>query len=196
MTDQEKRDLSEHIAVLAEAAGIATELLWDTAKRCPVMHDQQMAVEDYAIDCTDDWIDDWGWQIQALCLSCITNDAELMEPFSMYHTSYHLYDGARKIREEHTHDVAWHPEWRIGRVAKDFTDPTNLLPVVKAWITMQPDDEGWTYQIAWCDGQAVGNLYELVDQDWGRHYDGDDVESEWVSLALALAEALEKEETI
>ena len=196
MTDQDKRDLSERIAVAAEAAGLPAELLWDTAKRCPVMHDQQMAVEDYAIDCTDDWIDDWGWQIQALCLSCITNDAELMEPFSMYHTSYHLYDGARKIREEHNHDVAWHPEWRIGRVAKDFTDPTNLLPVVKAWIALQPDDEVWTYQVAWCKGQPSGNLYELVDQDWGRFYDGDDAESEWVSLALALAKALEKGETI
>lgn len=88
------------------------------------------------------------------------------------------------------------PCWICGevlpRVSRDFTDPAYLLPLVKAWIEQQPDDEGWTYQVAWCVGQAVGNLYEVVDQDWGRHYDGDDAESEWVALALALAEALEK----
>jgi len=85
-----------------------------------------------------------------------------------------------------------HPDGFMRRMPKDLTDPTSLLPLVKAWIEQQPDDEGWTYQVAWCKGSAVGNLYELFDQDWGRHYDGVDEESEWVALALAFAEALEK----
>ncbi len=197
MTDQDKRDLSERIALSAEAAGIATELLWDTAKRCPVMHDQQMAVEDYAIDCTDDWIDDWGWQIQALCLSCITNDAELMEPFSMYHTSYHLYDGARKIREEHTHDVAWHPEWRIGRVAKDLTDPANLLTVVEAWRQQRPL-RSWR-MTSRLDAEIKCNAYAGVSEVPDGFIKVETLRNgstPWEALALAFAEALEKEETL
>lgn len=87
----------------------------------------------------------------------------------------------------------WHPEWRISHQARDMTDPAVLVSLVKEWIRQQPEEEGWTYQVAWCDGQAVGNLYEVVDQDWGRHYDGADSDSEWTSLAQAFVKALEVE---
>lgn len=93
--------------------------------------------------------------------------------------------------EAHRDDPTFHPEWRIGKQAKDLTAPENLLPLVKAWIGQQPDDESWTYQVAWRKGQAVGNLYDICAQAWGRYYGGDDAENEWVALAQAFAEALE-----
>ena len=182
MTDTERRALSERIATLAEQAGLPSELVWEAAETCPQGHsnrdiecgDIELTTGDLCREC---WREKWRDPRLDACQTDAEIDAVVDEEWA----AYDQFD-----------DPAFHPEWRIGREAKDFTDPTNLLPVVKAWITMQPDDEGWTYQVAWCVGQAVGNLYEVVDQDWGRHYDGDDAESEWVALALAFAEALEK----
>lgn len=39
MTDQEKQELSEKIATLAEQAGITSALLWEAAETCPQGHD-------------------------------------------------------------------------------------------------------------------------------------------------------------
>ncbi len=72
----------------------------------------------------------------------------------------------------------------------DFTGHLYLIPAVKAWIERQPHDEGWTYEIAWCEGQGVANIYELIDQDWGRHYSADDTADEMVALAQAFQKAL------
>ncbi len=164
MTDTERRALSERIAILAEHAGLSAELLWEAAETCPQGHENEDGI------------------IGEICYMCTVDENIIPDS----------YWPASRAYRAHEWRTDWHPEWRIGKQAKDLTDPSNLLPLVKAWIGQQPDDEGWTYQIAWCDGQAVGNLYEVVDQDWGRHYDGDDAESEWVALALAFAEALEK----
>ncbi len=84
---------------------------------------------------------------------------------------------------------------RHSRLPLDLTDPAYLLPLVKEWLRRKPEEEGWTYQVAWCDGQAVGNIYELVNRAWGRHYHGADKDSEWVSLAIAFEAALQVEPT-
>ena len=33
------------------------------------------------------------------------------------------------------YDLTYHPEWRIGRQAKDFTNPVHLFPLIEAWRT-------------------------------------------------------------
>lgn len=38
---------------------------------------------------------------------------------------------------------AWHPEWRIGRVAKDFTDATTLIGVLEAWRKQDVQCRKW-----------------------------------------------------
>lgn len=51
---------------------------------------------------------------------------------------------------ERAEEFAAHPEWRIGRVARDFTRPENLIPAMEAWIAQAPDQRdikiGWDYE--------------------------------------------------
>lgn len=81
-------------------------------------------------------------------------------------------------------------EGQLALVPVDFTSRLYLIPAVKAWIARQPVGEGWTYEVAWCEGQGVANIYELVDQDWGRYYSAADKEDEMVALAQAFQKAL------
>ena len=111
MTDQEKQVLSERIATLGDAAGINEELLWEAAKTCPQGHHTR----------DPEW-GDFSKDIGDVCHTCWNRWAQIGD-----------YGAAHDALLEYASDQSWHPEWRIGRQAKDMTNPAVLLPVVEAW---------------------------------------------------------------
>lgn len=110
MTDTARRALSERIATLAEAAGLPSALVWEAAEYCPQGHDNE------------------GGSIGEICYVCITDWDIVPDSYWSASRLYRAYEWM----------PPWHPEWRIGRVAKDLTDPANLLTVVEAWRQQRP----------------------------------------------------------
>lgn len=107
MTDQDKRTLSERIATLAEAAGIAPELLWEPAETCPQGHPAPSSTH----------------KVGTLCYRCALEgfrSEDLVDGKSYTDYQYQIW--------QHQYNPDYHPEWRIQPVPKDFTKPGNLEP--------------------------------------------------------------------
>lgn len=180
MTDQEKTDLSERIAILAESAGLSAELLWEAAETCPQGHSTrdiecgyvELSVGDLCREC---WTEEWRNPRLEVC----ETDAEIHAVMDEERAALHQFK-----------DPTFHPEWRIGKVAKDFADPANLLAVVEAWRA-QRRWRGWSVYT------PVAGMFPDIEQataivvKTSRHFEAVG-ETPWVALAQAFAEALEK----
>ena len=171
MTDIERRALSERIATLAEQAGLPSALLWEP--RCPQGHEDVYGVDSggFCPDCAKAWFG---------------SSTELVGT-----TWLQMW---QEMKHQHA-NLAWHPEWRIGRVAKDLTDPTSLLAVVEAWRA-QKLPENKLYPRYWAIDSAKDVVEEgmacaVVVNEFNREYAWD-AETPWEALAQAFAEALEK----
>ncbi len=105
MTDKEKQELNHQLAEALDAAGLG-EYAWDVARACPQGH----------LDPRPD-----GPPLGELCAECVS-----------------VAEGVCAISLEEWRALdetpGFHPEWRIGRIAKDFTDANILLAAVEAWI--------------------------------------------------------------
>lgn len=110
---------------------------YEAATECPQGHEDWVAIEHYDYDDHDFYTEDIGYGTGALCLRCLTLDPELMQGVGT-DRAYYAYDTARIIRGRHNTDPTWHPEWRIQAMAKDFTVPWVLEPLVArlgySWI--------------------------------------------------------------
>lgn len=171
MTDQEKHDLNTRIATLAETAGVDGELLWESAKKCPQGHSTL------------------GYLIGERCDECVT---------SWWGLNRHGADDA--VLTALLKDDTFHPEWRLGRVAKDFTDATPLIEVLEAWRKQKPLDRWWSMNAAdWETEVTLGELLPRLPRGTVRSegqetfYDGyvPVDEDPAVALALAFVRALE-----
>ena len=113
MTDQEKHDLSERLARLAEAAGLPGTLLWEPEDRCDRRHPPSWYITDHTVDpggcycgqCYEEYSHSQGYQAPET-----EADVEAMR-----------------------HVLREHPDGWVRRQPKDLTDPTHLLPLSEAW---------------------------------------------------------------
>lgn len=167
MTDTERRDLSERIATLAEAAGLSSELVWEAAETCPQGHSNRTGRTQGTA---------------TLCVICL---------YRHYVDEGYPHPIRRALEQCQTFnsDPEYHPEWRIGRKVKDLTDPTSLLPLVEAWRA-QRRWRGWSVYT------PVAGMFPDIEQataivvNTSRHFEAVG-ETPWEALALAFAEALE-----
>lgn len=165
MTSSEQQALSERVATLAEAAGLPKELLWEPAETCPQGHK--------IVD----------GRVGEICYSCRPN-------WKIVPDSYWV--AAKECRElDWMPD--WHPEWRIGRVAKDFRDPMSLLAVVEVWRTQRPM-RSWSVdsQVDYASPDTPTLPYATIGNGHCEYFETDG-ETPWEALALAFVEALERE---
>lgn len=167
MTDAEQRALSGRIATLAEQAGLPSALLWDPASRCPQGHPNTE-----------------GTTVGDLCVSCLYHWLGPREEQVLYNL---------RLDElgDHHENSNWHPEWRVGRQAKNISSPANLMELVVEWQRQHP-------LRSWTVGAPEGFLDDFIPRlSYARVGDCEaDGETPWEALALAFAEALEKGETI
>lgn len=93
-------------------------------------------------------------------------------------------------------NVHWHPEWRIGRVAKELTDPAYLLPVVEAWRQQKPL-RSWSIdsQVDYATQPIPTLPYAVIGNERNEDFETDG-ETPWEALALAFVEALEREKGV
>ena len=165
MTDAERHALSERIATLAEQAGLPKQLLWDPAAQCPQGHRNNTR---QGINCICDKCVYHRWKEQDW------NNGQFMSIKNMI-----------RYMEAVPNSVG--QQWRIGKEAKDFTNPTYLYPLVQAWIDGDP---AYRYiVIRWDFGLGEWEcVMKGTQNSWGvaRGLDRSIVE------ARAFAEALEK----
>ena len=130
MNDSERLAINTRIATLAEAAGVDIHLLWDAADECPQGHYLDPAIYNVGI----------GY----LCEQCDTE-----------YWNTHMEVNEADWYHEHAaneDNPAWHPEWRVGRVPKDFTQASVLFAVVEA---LKYDVEWWPYDTGTEEGWNV-----------------------------------------
>lgn len=171
MTHEEKQSLSLKIATLGEAAGIDQELLWEAAQTCPQGHANYNEC-----GCTYDNA------VGGLCMDCWLAWAQNGD-----------YGAAHDALREYAHDQNWHPKWRIGKQARDMTNPAVLLPVVEAWIFQCMTKRDVLIEWQGGMGQWSAEFSMLIPGDgWtvvGMFYDPDRT----IAEAKAFVEALEAE---
>lgn len=146
MTISERRSLSERIATLAEQAGLPSELVWEAAETCPQGHsnrDMECGYIDLEIGglCRECWTEEWRNPRLEMCETDTEIDAVVDEEMA----AYPLFG-----------DPAFHPEGRIGKQAKDFTDPANLLAIVehlRLVVEMVPRKDA-TWSVGTDDGSS------------------------------------------
>lgn len=160
MTETEKQTLSQRIAYLAEMMGIPQKLIWDPASHCPQGHQNT------------DWEGGFGDEIGDVCRECETE---------WYNTS----GEEEEITLEQRNDAAFHPEWRIGRQAKDLTTFANLLPVLEAWREQDPQNRMWMMHSAYWFYEASRAAFACVNE---IEVEGD---TPVIALASAFLEELE-----
>ena len=117
MTDQDKHTVNERIARLGEEAGLAFDLLWQAAEACPQGHTNREP------ECGE-----LDLHIGDVCFDCL-EEADV------------------PVMEHHAHwdDLTWHPEWRIGKAPRDFTDPAVLWPVWETYIEHPHANQEWNW---------------------------------------------------
>ena len=126
MTDAERQQLNIAIAEALDARGLG-RYAWDPAKTCPQGHpniDPECGecgaqIGEECWECGTIWIE------QRYVASCPTA-ADLCSCADTDH-----YGEASEEWDTMMTDPTVHPEWRIGRVPKDFTKPEVLLPAVE-----------------------------------------------------------------
>lgn len=186
MTSSEQQALSERVATLAEAAGLPKELLWEPAETCPQGHsnrdiecgDIELTIGDLCREC---WTEEWRNPRLEMC----ETDAEIDAVVDEEMAAYPLFN-----------DPAFYPEWRIGRVAKDLTDLTSLLAVVEAWRQQKPL-RSWSIdsQVDYATQPIPTLPYAVIGNERNEDFETDG-ETPWEALALAFAEALEREKGV
>ena len=117
MTDHDKHILNERIARLGEQAGLAGDLLWQAAEACPQGHSNREP------ECGE-----LDLHIGDICFEC-RDEADV----------------SWKEHQEHWDDLTWHPEWRIGKAPRDFTDPAVLWPVWETYIEHPHANQEWNW---------------------------------------------------
>lgn len=123
-------DLDQQLADALEANGLG-EYAWDPAPTCPSGHPVNLP---WQLE------PEKGFQIGELCPDCL---------FMVHHFT-------TRDRDAHEDDLAFHPEWRIGRVPKRLSeDATTLLAAAEAW----------------CEREDAG--YEVARYAMRREYDDD-----------------------
>ncbi len=133
-------DLDQQLAEALDAAALPPELVWESAPTCPSGHPVNLP---WQLE------PEKGFQIGELCPDCL---------FMVHHFT-------TRDRDAHEDDLAWHPEWRIGRVPKPLsTDATTLLAAVEAWRKQDEDERDWRWYSAWKDQPAIGQVMTSEDE--------------------------------
>ena len=164
MTEEEKMQLSLRIATAAEKAGLPADLVWEAAEKCPQGHDNIL-----------------GTIAGNLCLTCLE---KWLGPKTAFVTYRLRWD---ELEAQHD-NPDWHPEWRIGKQAKDLTNPSHILPVVEAWLAKDSDRE-WASK--YHDGEWIAWVKDLP-----RYPEPGSDPDRTVAEALTLCAAMEAERSI
>lgn len=133
-------DENEVIAEWLEAHGHGN-LAWEPAKTCPQGHENNDEPYIFAIG--------------QLCGTCEARWL-LLEPDGTATNDDDEVRARDKELAEHRHDIHWHPEFRIQRVAHDFTDPRWLGPAIDAWLAGYPRRR-WTAKFNGGEWVAYGD---------------------------------------
>ncbi len=139
MTPEDKSALNARIAAGLKALGLEA-LAYEAAETCPQGHNSTVATEHPDYDDHDDWVPDDGWRLGSLCLNCIA-DSPLVKRTVPDDWAYYAYDKARRIRVAYDGDRNFHPEWRIGVVPRDFSEPRYFDLAVRAFC----DVKRWSF---------------------------------------------------
>ena len=140
MTEQDKHTLNERIARLGEEAGLAFDLLWQAAEACPQGHTNREP------ECGE-----LDLHIGDICFDC-RDEANV----------------SWKEHQEHWDDPTWHPEWRIGKAPRDFTDPAVLLPLMEAYWGNWDVDIKWEWYLSADGWMTYVNVYKQNWKVWIR----------------------------
>ncbi len=118
MTNDERNN---RIAEALDRLGMG-ELAWETAQKCPQGHwnTTPHGVTQYPVG--------------TLCGRCLLGyQGELEVDDQGVIRCFGIQEQLRQEVEAHRQDLLWHPEWRIGHVARDFTKADTLYAAFDAW---------------------------------------------------------------
>ncbi len=150
MTDAEKQQLNAIIAEALDDKGLG-QWAWGVALTCPQGH------SNIEPECGGP-----NQGIGEVCWECANEDT----------------DGWVNIVEELQDDPNWRPEWRIGRVPRDFTQPQVLWPVLEIYMGLCPGKIRWEL--------------ERVGHHWtARYTEGcPEIQHGWVKPGQTITEAM------
>lgn len=195
MTSSEQQALSERIAALAEAAGLPSELVWAPAETCPQGHENYHEVYIHGGASTH-WEENAPWQPGDLCQPCMIDATPRLRHMALNGDLADACQLAEILAKEHRDDPGYHPEWRIGRQAKDLLNPAHLLPLVEAWRLQElPESEKKLTARYWAMDSAKAGIGDgmacaVVSNEF-RHVWAWNEETPWEALAQAFLAALE-----